>query len=841
MKILYGKFKNFKGLRKISVNGEYSIEVPESVVIHSLYGENGIGKSTIIKNLNPFIFPNGYTGKSVEDFVHFPAEKEVIFTLGEDKYRSKISYLKKGDTSAKLYIIEGDKFVLVEGFESGKGNTYTDLVEKLLLVTQKNVSKINFIGQNTNAIIEAKATERKELIAPLIDGCEEHDEIFEIYQSKEDASKESEQALKAEINILSGKVGKGFVDCSVKISEDIKKVELRIKERGDELLIIIAEGKSNRKRKEVILEINRETLSVQEQMDSIKSMDKQVNFPEEMKVGLSVISLEDAIIEKNKALVENKRREELRVVIEDEKKGLEYKLKDASAYNDNLLQNNSDDEISKFIDSKIQIKVQNDELNKYKKELFDNRNAQMVFINNKKIEADVLDVIEKKVKIETDHDEIAVKNQIEAISKDIYKKSTNVDEEVVEFVGELKKVFTEENDWGEIDKISNDIFGGLSGFNLEQANEIVQTLAGDKSELQETLNAMLENIRCDKQINELKAKIVAGSVDLAGTISEIEVKIEELVGSISAIRAEENPINQKNKYIENKLLIANHIQAMNIINSKINDNKAVDMVLIDKVVDLSRDQASLIDNNANRLKYREMVKRKAALDKDSLGYNIIEISSAIDALEGKYLLENEQVRKDNELLITKNTLLERNNVMATDLSFLEKSKRKLEGQMDKTKVYNTIKLYARNIKDTIISSYMAEMTETANKYLATGHGSSMDIHLSIEQSGQSFKINATQGELGVIQEVNTLSGAESATVNRALATAIAFSNPRSKYNCYAFDEADSALSQTNKRAFSKNILDISKSDKVDQLFIISQDDGISDYIDANKITLKEGL
>jgi DNA repair exonuclease SbcCD ATPase subunit len=133
---------------------------------------------------------------------------------------------------------------------------------------------------------------------------------------------------------------------------------------------------------------------------------------------------------------------------------------------------------------------------------------------------------------------------------------------------------------------------------------------------------------------------------------------------------------------------------------------------------------------------------------------------------------------------------------------------------------------------------MVNITNLANQYLAMDESSSIRINLSIEQKGQNFNINAKQDGFE-IQEVSTLSGAEKSTVNRALATAIAFSKVKSKYGNYSFDEADSALSQSNKLAFAKNIKDIADHDMVEQLFIISHDNGITDYLDANKLVMGE--
>ena len=131
---------------------------------------------------------------------------------------------------------------------------------------------------------------------------------------------------------------------------------------------------------------------------------------------------------------------------------------------------------------------------------------------------------------------------------------------------------------------------------------------------------------------------------------------------------------------------------------------------------------------------------------------------------------------------------------------------------------------------------MIGITELANEYLATDDYSSISMSLSISQKGQNFEILAHQKDFDG-QDIKTLSGAEKSTVNRALATAMAFSNKSSTYGLYSFDETDSALSDTNKKAFSKNIVDISNNEFVDQLFIISHDKEVVDLVGANLINI----
>lgn len=835
MKILKASFKNYKGLRKVAVDSIYEVLIPDHTNIHSIYGENGTGKSTMVGNLNPFIFPNEYSGKSTSDFMDFPGFKKIEFMLGGDLYLADIQFISKSKTTAQLSKKKGSSWVVENGYESGKTTTYSDLIENLFGNSQRNIGMINYIGQNTNAIIEANPKTRRELITPLIGSLDEHEIIIRKYTDLEKVGKDDVLMLKGEMAGISGKISDENID-QLPTKLDVENIEVKIGLTESRIEETTAKGKSWRGKSDSLVGVMNKIEGMAATMKQIKSSDMFDGFPNKIDGLVGVKNVVELRTEREKIVRDNTSKELSRVNIERSIAKMVAERSSCDKYNNELLNNHDEKEILGFdkLDTHISkinglIEVKKLEL----KELTVGQNQyeknQELVLQKRELSALIITVGDSKRQISEAVDK--VRESIYDVNRPIDKKVSNFVNEVVEDIeGESNKLI--------VGSTYKRVFGRPVNMDEKEQMLLVNDLSNQKIKLEDRLGLIEKNYHYQLSIEKLNHKIIDGCKDNTSVIKSLAGEVEINVSRLGELSAQRYLVDARKNYISNVDYINAYDGNMKILKDSLGGLGSIDLGRINSEIETAERISVRVMADESRRIYRELEQQLGALgDVDSINAEMVHIKEKLLEYETKYvglgkvLADYQKQHMQIKLGFQKKIDLEGH------INQLDVVGDKMDAVVLQNKVYKAMKLYTKNIKETIISLFMVNITNLANQYLAMDESSSIKISLSIEQKGQNFLINAKQ-EGSDLQEVSTLSGAEKSTVNRALATAIAFSKKESKYGNYSFDEADSALSQSNKLAFAKNIKEIAAHDMVEQLFIISHDDGITNYLDANRITME---
>lgn len=829
MKIIKASFWNYKGLRKNGKNGGFSVKLDKNNDVFAIVGENGSGKTTLIENLNPFITPNNFSGKKLE-FVDLPGGKEVEWELGNKHYLSKIEFSEQGWTNAKLYEIGEDKTkAIVSGFESGKATTYSSLIEGILMSTHKNISRVNFVGQGTSALINAKPSERKEMIGNMVDDTSVHELIFAEYKEKAIEKKNDILEIKGKIESLKNQVstidpGSLVEQVTVdKLKDNIQKSRDLIRDTDEKVKLHNLDKDESSKS---VFQAN----DAIGKMNQIKGDDVFPNFPNKIEISgagsLEVLKKKQTIIDDNKI---NQSKKDSLIAQHGE---IKSKVQAARDFNQEIKNNwdinsveNSEDVLSKI----ETLQLSENELNQRKNvaEL-----TQRKFEINAEREKAISKVMSDLSGAEGNIEEIKI--DIVAKHKKAFGIDKTLDNEVSIFIDAIVEHFGKDNR-GVVEEIAKKSFGVIAISATDAERQVMKDgINADIAQLEELATNIEKDTNIHKVADKMRKEVDDKLVSQIDIIEGLKAEQQSITNNLDKEHKNLELVRLKNKYLENTKFCEEGLVELESIESQVKDTQIKSTDEIDGELHQGYENDKKIESNKYRQRYLELTpiaqnidSAKATLKIVIDGIEVLGLKKAQDSNDLR-LLEEEW--SDAVIGNTKRLELEKINTSLTS------AKDELNENKDIEKAYNEIKLYAKNIKETIISAFMVNITNLANQYLASDDHSSIKMNLSIEQKGGNFNIRAKQGDMD-FQEVNTLSGAESSTVNRALGMAIAFSDKQSKYGVYAFDEADSALSQTNKKAFIENIMDISLNEKVNQLFLISQDSEVVSEIGATKIMM----
>lgn len=830
MKVIKASFWNYKGLRKNGRNGGFSVKLDAGNNIFAIVGENGSGKTTLIENLNPFVLPNNYSGKKLE-FVDLPGGKEIEWVLGENHYLSKIEFSEQGWTKAKLFLVgaEGKKEI-VPGFESGKATTYTSLIENMLVSTHKNISRVNFVGQGTSALINAKPGERKEMIGNMVDDTSIHEQVFADYKEKAESKKEDILSSKGAVDGLIVQVksiGKdGLVEQVV-----VDGLENEVAGSRKNIGLLDDAIKSANDSKEVIVKDLAKADESNKKMLEIKADDKYDNFPN--KIELIGDGSEDVLKRKKIILENNNKSEKKKLLLDEQINKAKGSIEAAKAVNVQIKDEWNFDLLGK--QENVGVAGVEEKQKQLEKDKIDAEDKQKKFyINNEKkksLEDAKLSLSGLTGNIDT------IKSEIIEGHKSLFKLDKTLSEEVEVFIGAVVEHFGSEH-LRSIEGIAETSFGVMGiASSEEEKNKTKTEINKNIGEFELLVKGLESDVSVKERMKSIESNIVDGLENQEDELMSLANKQKELFAEMEEEKRVIKVLAMKDKYSANEKFVESEMLVIDGLVKELEGISLVDVTDIDKELELGYENDKKLVANKYRQRYvelDELSERKADLEAqlDKLNTDLKE-HMADKVVNGGSLKLIEQQWSDAVIGNNKRVQLES---LQNQLDRAEDNLKELKVE---EKTYNEIKLYAKNIKETIISSFMVNITNLANQYLASDSHSSIKMTLSIEQKGGNFNIRAKQENMD-FQEVNTLSGAESATVNRALGMAIAFSDKHSKYGLYAFDEADSALSETNKKAFIENIMDISQNEKVDQLLLISQDSEVVDEIGATKIEMGLG-
>ena len=158
----------------------------------------------------------------------------------------------------------------------------------------------------------------------------------------------------------------------------------------------------------------------------------------------------------------------------------------------------------------------------------------------------------------------------------------------------------------------------------------------------------------------------------------------------------------------------------------------------------------------------------------------------------------------------------------------QNKKEKLEEYKKLAFQWKRIKLTADKIKKTIISEIFTNIIEKSNQLL--NNEGTIKIQLAIKQiNDNKFNIYAidliTNTE---VEDISLLSGAEKATVQKALSIAL---STQTKLKNLWIDEADASLSESNKNIFIEMLDKIKNDMNFEQIYLISHNPLIVEKVD----------
>jgi len=208
MKIKKIRLENFIGLDKISKDNVVEIDFHKQDEFVLLYGENGLGKTTILESLTPY---SDMISRNIKDSIRYPARKTVEFTNNNDIIKVDILWESKEHTKGHIYIND----IMTDETRKGNITEFRVQVEKLFGEYEKFKSSL-FLKQGVQDIIQAKPKERMNIINSFLGDLSMYDDIKE-------KSVEMENTHKTKIKMYKDQLSEMYT-----WEEEYKKYEERV-------------------------------------------------------------------------------------------------------------------------------------------------------------------------------------------------------------------------------------------------------------------------------------------------------------------------------------------------------------------------------------------------------------------------------------------------------------------------------------------------------------------------------------------------------------------------------------------------------------------------------------
>lgn len=202
------RLKGFKGIKSGLKKDEITIEFPVIKGKIAFVGPNGIGKSTILQNMHPYLLmPDRVKTYSPDAFSFYDecfleeSEKELLWKVGDRMFLSLIKiYPDKKKTLAFLYKIENGTPELVTETSAGTLQAYNEVIEKLLGSSLLFFTSV-FRSQTIRSLYEYSKGELKDVFSELI-GLDKLEMLHERSSTAEKITKQYDSFIQAEISRL---------------------------------------------------------------------------------------------------------------------------------------------------------------------------------------------------------------------------------------------------------------------------------------------------------------------------------------------------------------------------------------------------------------------------------------------------------------------------------------------------------------------------------------------------------------------------------------------------------------------------------------------------------------
>ena len=846
-----------------------------------MYGENGLGKTTILESLNPY---TEMVSRDIKDSITYPARKTIVFDNNEKEIKIDIIW-EENKTKGYIYINN----VMTEETSKGNITEYVYQIEKLFGSFEKFKTSL-FLKQGVQDIVQAKPKERMNIINSFLNDLSIYDKVKDNVTQKEKEAKTKQKVYIDQISEMGTweeeynkyeERKKFFVKIDIKEKEEKyiqKKQEKLIIDKKETKYNILTEEQENtmeilktkepmnivENKKKILIE---KIIKKQEQisMNEINSLNqKQQQIKKYIEV-IKEIKIEDIEVVEEDQLKYKKSEIENQIEINNRNKVIEDQIKELEEDEKNIL---------KIIKTDFNLDLLKKEQEKREKQEYlikEIKKLKELIINKQTIEylenqIQKKQVLEKKQSLSTKQECVTCGQELDVnqIEKDIISLKKEIDELNIE---ETKKILEE------VKEIE---------FNISIKEKELKEINNNKElkELEDIETEIKLRIKIEENeniLNKTKQKIQFSRIE--GTNEELKKKlfIEDLkqaginkyIKEQNEIKNIEDEITKKEKQKNNKEQIEKFKKSIKTSILDLNNNKLNNLL-------------KLIILNENEIEYKISLGKYEYLKKEPL----VELEELNKKLENLHDIEKEV----NQLIVQKNNLekeileisaiekkYEKNNKDLNDLNFdkeekeninkefseLEKEQENLnkENQFlinqqehferelkrynvlleEKIKIeediysFNKLKNYSNRIKTAQVTNFFSNITDTVNLLIQNESGSLKDLKVKIEQAtATKFNIIASNGK-NEVNDISLLSGAEQSIVARGISLALA-----QKYNfgIIWLDETDSALSTTNKDSFLKTLDRAKQIIKIEQIFLVSHNDNLKKEVD-NVINLNK--
>lgn len=552
IKSLY--LKNFKGTQKIAnSNNEVYFEFPKEFNnIILIKGDNGLGKTTVLENLHPY---SNMLSRDVKDSIIYPALKKIEILFNGDNYTLEVQWNDEKSTSFSTMAYIYKNGVKLKECEKGSITEFNYQVDRIFGEFDKFKSSV-FLKQGSLEIIEAKPTERLNIIRKFMPSLAKYEETKNIAKNKENELKFHQAKLKEDIRNMSELKFK-----LKKVENDAKLYTSKILEKKEK------EKETHIKKYERYLKIENEKENINQNILELKKENENLFID---------LNTENEIKDLNQKVVDfdEKKFHELQQKIKFYQTILDslshYRNENISIFNENNFKNLKED----YETLKIKIDI---------------RDKNIMEKNNIVKEINTLNNI--KNSLEIDH---SIKDKLKNIKTKMLEY-TNID--FIQLIHSLKN--------------QNILFANI--------NNILETYVDKKTIFEDikSIKFKYDNIKLKKNKIDMELNTINNNINtISNNIDNINIKISELKKSIIELPLEVYEEKNIKKYeqdiLELNIIISNQKKYKENFNNIKEKNLCPTCFqeIDDKHKIHLKEEFSTLEENINKLKEYENQKKE---------------------------------------------------------------------------------------------------------------------------------------------------------------------------------------------------------------------------------------